>query len=112
MRASPAEYNSALRPSLALHDAECKLVLLFPLVFPSPLRPADYKSALRPSSALHDAECKLVLLFPLVSPSPLRPADYKSALPASPMPGASRRYRAVIRWLWSLLWGGGRLGGR
>ena len=31
MRAPPAEY---------------KLVLQFPLVFPSPLRPADYKSAL------------------------------------------------------------------
>ena len=79
----------------------------------TPMRasPAEYNSALRPSSALHDAECKLVLLFPLVFPSPLRPADYKSAIPASPMPGASRRYRAVIRWLWGLPWGLGRLGG-
>ena len=106
MRASPAEYNSALRPSPALHDAGCKLVLLFPLVFPSPLRPAEYKSALRVSlycpSPFLPAECKSALRFPLSFPSPWLPAEYNSALP-----GRSQGIVLFIRWLEV-----GRLGGR
>ncbi len=50
MRASPAEYNSALRDAdckSALRDAEYKAALRFPLCFPSPFLPADCKSALR-----------------------------------------------------------------